>query len=70
MAATQPPPPPPQRSKSPPQEEGTVPPSASPPMPLAGGVACGAPNPGDSSGNDEKDGEPNLHHHPNRWKSW
>jgi hypothetical protein len=39
-------------------------------VPPAGGVAGGAPNPGNSSGDDEEDGEPNPRRYPNCWKSW
>jgi hypothetical protein len=73
LAAAQPPPSPPQRSNPPPQEERAVPPPVAPPPPPpppAGGTAGGAPDPGDSSRDDEEDGEPNPRRHPNRWKSW
>jgi hypothetical protein len=41
-----------------------------PPVALAGGVAGGAPDPGDSSGDDGEDGELYPRRYPNRWKSW
>jgi hypothetical protein len=36
----------------------------------AGGVAGGAPDPGDSTGDDGEDWEPNPRRYPNRWKRW
>jgi hypothetical protein len=70
MAATQPPPSPRQRSHPPPQEEGSVPPPVGPPVPPARCVAGGAPDPGDSLGDDGEDGEPNPHRYSNLCKSW